>query len=153
MTVIHDIFFFIHMFIIIIILLPLFSHFFLLLVRHLALGVLQIVLIPFLQTLTNAKNRHTTAVRIFSASILRVLSGAHTTTVEKAVRVRNQCLMCSWTFVTFKKKRIVTSAIDHLLLAILNENDTILKNRSDVVKKEEGTIEFSLLDFQQLWQG
>ena len=88
---------------IIIILLPLFSHFFfLLLVRLLALGVLENLLTSFIQTLTNAQNRRTTAVRIFSASILQVLSGAHTTTVEKAVRVRNQCLMSSWTFVIFK---------------------------------------------------
>ena len=88
---------------VIIILLPLISHFFLLLLRLLALGFLENVLISFMQTLTNAQNRRTTAVRIFSASILQVLSGAHTTTVEKAVRVRNQCLMCSWTFVTFKE--------------------------------------------------
>ena len=88
---------------IIIILLSLIPHCFLLLVRLLALGVLENVLISFIQTLTNAQNRRTTAVRIFSASILQVLSGAHTTTVEKAVRVRNQCLMRSWTFVTFKE--------------------------------------------------
>ena len=74
--VIHDILIFIHMFIIIIILPSLIPLFFLLLVRLLAIGVLQNLLIPFLQTLTNAQNRQTTVVCILSASILRVLSGA-----------------------------------------------------------------------------
>ena len=32
-----------------------------------------------------------------------------------------------------------------LPLVMLKENEAILKNRSDVVKNEEGTIEFSLL--------
>lgn len=74
--VIHDILIFIHMFIIIIILPSLIPLFFLLLVRLLAIGVLQNLLIPFLQTLTNAQNRQTTVVCILSASILRVLLGA-----------------------------------------------------------------------------
>ena len=100
-----------------------------------------------MQTLTNAQNRRTTVVFISSASIFRVLSGAHTTTVEKAVRVRNQCIMCSWIFLTFKKNRIVASAIDPLCLAILKENEAFLNNRSDVVKKGnlKSIIEFSFL--------
>ena len=100
--------------------------------------------IPFLQTLTNAQNRRTTVVFISSASIFRVLSGAHTTTVEKAVRVRNEC---SWIFLTFKKNRIVASAIDPLSLATLKENEAFLNNRSDVVKKGnlESIVEFSFL--------
>ena len=46
--------------------------FFLLLVRLLTLGVLENLLISFIQTLTNTQNRRPTAVRICTASILRV---------------------------------------------------------------------------------
>ena len=56
--------------------------------------------------------------------------------------------MCSWIFLTFKKKnRIVASAIDPLCLAILKENEAFLNNRSDVVNKGnlKSIIEFSFL--------
>ena len=69
--------------------------------------------------------------------------GCRTTTEEKAVRVRNHCIMCSWIFLTFKK---INSSQCNLPppLAMPKENETNL-NRSDVVEKEEGTIEFSFL--------
>ena len=55
--------------------------------------------------------------------------------------------MCSWIFLTFKKNRIVASAIDPCCLAILKENEAFLNNRSDVVKKRnlKNIIEFSFL--------
>ena len=97
-TVIHDIFIFIH---------NVYhyhhsssspSQFFL----FFLLGVLQNLLILFLQMLTNAQNRRTTVACILSASTLRVLLGVHTTAVEKAVRVRNHRIMYSFIFLTFK---------------------------------------------------
>ena len=98
--------------IIIIILFLLPSFFFLPLVRLLALSVLQYLLVPLLQTLTNAQHRRTTVLCILSASIHWAPSGAHITTAEKAVRVRNSCTVCLWIFLTFKKNWIVASAID-----------------------------------------
>ena len=50
-------------------------------------------------------------------------------------------------FLTFKKNRIVASAIDPLCLAILKENEAFLNSRSDAVKKGnlKSVIEFSFL--------
>ena len=95
MTVIYDIFIFIHMFIIIIILLPLLPHFFLLLVRLLALGVLQNLLIPFLADVNEStESTHNCGLHFICVNTPGSFRCTYNySTVKKAVRVRNPCIV------------------------------------------------------------
>ena len=113
-TVIHDIFIFIHMFIIIIILLSLIPHFFFLLVRLLALGVLQNFFYIFFADVNECKeSTHNCRKHFICVNTPGSFGCAYNYSRESCQGKRSLChVFINISYVKKKKYGIVASAID-----------------------------------------